>query len=65
MYKKTEQYCKEKTQKISEKYTEIIQLIGEDLNREGLEKTFLWYFKNKMYYKFISKKDITLRLGKK
>ena len=32
---------------------------------EGLEKTFLWYFKNKMYYKFISKKDITLRLGKK
>ena len=33
--------------------------------REGLEKTFLWYFKNKMYYKFISKKDITLRLGKK
>ncbi len=32
---------------------------------EGLEKTFKWYFENKMYYKSLSKKDILLRLGKR
>ena len=29
----------------------------------GLEKTFLWYFKNNQYFHFLSKKDITKRLG--
>jgi len=39
MYKKTEEYNTEKTGKISQKYYDIIKLIGEDVNREGLEKT--------------------------
>ena len=29
----------------------------------GLEQTFLWYLNNKKYFKLISKKDITKRLG--
>ena len=32
--------------------------------REGIERTFDWYFKNKSYYKSLIKKDITQRLGK-
>ena len=32
--------------------------------KTGLEKTFLWYFKNKTYFKHLSKKDILNRLGK-
>ena len=32
--------------------------------KEGLEKTFSWYLKNERYYKSISKKDITRRIGK-
>ena len=32
--------------------------------RQGIELTFDWYFKNKNYYKFLSKKDIIKRLGK-
>ena len=32
--------------------------------RSGLEKTFLWYFKNKNYFKNMKKKDILKRLGK-
>jgi dTDP-glucose 4,6-dehydratase len=31
----------------------------------GIKKTFNWYLKNKDYYKFLSKKDITKRLGNK
>ena len=31
--------------------------------REGIKKTFQWYFENKNYYKSISKKDINKRLG--
>ncbi len=30
---------------------------------EGIKKTFQWYFKNKEYYKSISKRDIIKRLG--
>jgi dTDP-glucose 4,6-dehydratase len=32
---------------------------------EGLKKTFLWYLKNNMYYKSISKSHIMKRLGNK
>ena len=32
--------------------------------KTGLEKTFLRYFKNKTYFKHLSKKDILNRLGK-
>ena len=32
---------------------------------EGLKLTFAWYKDNKMYYKYLNKKDITQRLGKK
>ena len=32
--------------------------------KNGLEKTFLWYLRNDKYYKSISKKDITKRIGK-
>ena len=31
----------------------------------GLKLTFAWYKDNKMYYKYLNKKDITQRLGKK
>ena len=30
---------------------------------DGLKKTFLWYFNNKEYFYFLSKKDIIKRLG--
>ena len=32
---------------------------------KGIKKTFEWYFNNKNYYKSLSKKDITKRLGSK
>ena len=32
--------------------------------RQGIKLTFNWYFKNKKYYKSLSKKDIVKRLGK-
>ena len=32
--------------------------------KDGLRKTFEWYFKNKSYYNSLKKKDITKRLGK-
>ena len=32
---------------------------------KGLKITFEWYKNNKMYYKYLNKKDITQRLGKK
>ena len=32
--------------------------------RQGIKLTFDWYFKNKKYYKSLSKKDINKRLGK-
>ena len=32
---------------------------------DGLKKTFLWYFNNKEYFYFLSKKDIIKRLGTK
>lgn len=38
-YKKVEQYDQETTQKLSESYSNILTGIGEDINREGLEKT--------------------------
>ena len=33
--------------------------------RKGLEKTFRWYLDNKEYFKFLNKRDIVKRLGKK
>jgi dTDP-glucose 4,6-dehydratase len=32
--------------------------------RQGIKLTFNWYYKNKSYYKLLSKKDIVKRLGK-
>ena len=32
--------------------------------RQGIKLTFDWYFKNKKYFKSLSKKDIIKRLGK-
>ena len=32
---------------------------------KGLEKTFLWYFKNQKCYSKLNKKDITKRIGVK
>ena len=39
MYKKIENYNQKVTKKLSENYEEIIQLIGEDSQREGLKQT--------------------------
>jgi GTP cyclohydrolase I len=38
-YEKTESYDKERTDKIAAHYSEIISLLGEDVDREGLLKT--------------------------
>lgn len=38
-YKKIEQYDDEITGKLAKNYSEILQLLGEDISREGLEKT--------------------------
>ena len=38
-YVKTESFNREKTEKIAAHYKEILQLLGEDDTREGLEKT--------------------------
>ena len=32
--------------------------------RQGIKLTLDWYYKNKKYYKLLSKKDIVSRLGK-
>ena len=32
--------------------------------RQGIKLTFDWYYKNKRYYKSLTKKDIVKRLGK-
>ena len=32
--------------------------------RQGIKLTFDWYYKNRSYYKFLSRKDIVKRLGK-
>jgi GTP cyclohydrolase I len=38
-YVKTEKFNKEKTNVIASHYSEILDLLGEDISREGLEKT--------------------------
>ena len=38
-YKKIDEYNPETTQKLSEHYREILKLSGEDIHREGIEKT--------------------------
>src|SRR5690606_397476 len=38
-YKKIEQYDDEINEKLAKNYSEILQLLGEDISREGLEKT--------------------------
>ena len=37
-YKKTEEYNEEKTNGLMEHYREVISLLGEDPDREGLKK---------------------------
>ena len=39
MYKKSEEYSKKQLNKISENYSIIIEEVGENKNREGLQKT--------------------------
>tara|TARA_B100000902_G_scaffold395257_1_gene453457 strand:- start:2409 stop:3005 length:597 start_codon:yes stop_codon:yes gene_type:complete len=39
MYKKSEEYSQKTTKELSESYKKILQEIGEDANREGLQKT--------------------------
>ena len=39
MYKKTEHYNKKTIKKVAKNYSEIINSIGDDINREGLKKT--------------------------
>ena len=38
-YKKIEQYDDEITGKLAKNYSEILEQLGEDITREGLEKT--------------------------
>lgn len=38
-YKKIDEYNHEATEKLSEHYKHILKLVGEDIHREGLEKT--------------------------
>ena len=38
-YHRNDEYDQETTEKLQHHYTEILKLIGEDPNREGLEKT--------------------------
>ena len=38
-YHKSEQYDEAVTSKLMESYRQIIELSGEDVNREGLQKT--------------------------
>jgi GTP cyclohydrolase I len=39
LYKKTEEYDPEVTESLAKNYSEILQLIGADTSREGLQKT--------------------------
>jgi GTP cyclohydrolase I len=39
VYKKTEEFCDDVTEKLMENYRSVIGAIGEDPNREGLQKT--------------------------
>lgn len=39
MYEKIDKYCPEKTAALAEHYKAILQLLGEDAEREGLQKT--------------------------
>ena len=38
-YTKIERWDDERTQKLAHHYSEIIKMLGEDVQREGLEKT--------------------------
>lgn len=38
-YTKTEEFDIDKTKQIADQYTEVIKLLGEDINREGLKDT--------------------------
>jgi dTDP-glucose 4,6-dehydratase len=48
----------------SNKIRKILRWVPKTNFEEGMNKTFLWYFNNKDYFKSLSKKDITKRLGK-
>ena len=38
-YERIDKYNPEKLEKLQEHYAAILELLGEDVNREGLEKT--------------------------
>ena len=48
-YKRTDDYNPEKTEKLSQLYKQVIELIGEDVDREGLKKTPLRMAKAMQY----------------
>ena len=48
----------------SNKIKKILGWFPKTNFKQGLKLTFDWYLKNKSYYKLLTKKDITNRLGK-
>jgi len=48
----------------SNKIRKTLRWVPKTNFEEGMHKTFFWYFNNKDYFKSLSKKDITKRLGR-
>ena len=48
----------------SDKIKKTLRWFPKTTFKDGIKLTFDWYYKNKSYYKSISKKDIIKRLGK-
>jgi len=49
----------------SDKIKKTLRWFPKTTFKDGIKLTFNWYYKNKSYYKSISKKDIIKRLGKR
>ena len=47
----------------SNKIKKMLKWSASTKFKDGLKKTFFWYFNNKKYYNSISKKDIKKRFG--